>query len=395
MKLIDMTCPHCAAHLKVDPEQKQAICEHCGASVIIDDEVQHVQYDNAEEAGYMFEKGRQRAQAEQRQQSAQLKNDYYEQKPKKKRTWLWVLGWICIFPLPLTILLLRKKEMKPGLKYGLIASAWIIYLIIGLFGRPGSSDKAANNQSQPSPTLAVTQAVSDKGSKESTASVDNSSLVEQANETVDEMILLQDFIEDYLENGEYDNIKDIASKHGLYTDYRKTGTGSAYYKVACSKELAKVISNSDIDVFGNYVVIEVSLLGRSVAWIRLHHDDSYDEIDVSPMNEDSNSSFYDEDAFISDLNFSIRGLLRPRDRIDEISINNKSLLIKMSLSRTDKTIEQFSGVFEKVLEVQKGYELWDSITVDFGSLGRITKTKADIVNDGSQHFVIDKSDIIK
>ena len=66
MKLIDMQCPHCGAHLKVDIESKQAACEHCGANILIDDEVQHVQYDNAEEAGYKFEKGRQRAQAEER-----------------------------------------------------------------------------------------------------------------------------------------------------------------------------------------------------------------------------------------------------------------------------------------------------------------------------------------
>lgn len=56
-------------------------------------------------------------------------------------TWVWVLGWICIFPLPLTILLLRKKEMKPAVKYGIIAAAWIVYLIIGLLG----NIKDANN----------------------------------------------------------------------------------------------------------------------------------------------------------------------------------------------------------------------------------------------------------
>ena len=57
---------------------------------------------------------------------------------KKRKTWLWVLGWICIFPLPLTILLLRKKDMKPAVKYGIIAVAWIVYLLIGLGGN--SSD---------------------------------------------------------------------------------------------------------------------------------------------------------------------------------------------------------------------------------------------------------------
>ena len=51
MKLIDMTCTHCSAHLKVDSSKARAICEHCGATILIDDEVQHIQYDNAEEAG--------------------------------------------------------------------------------------------------------------------------------------------------------------------------------------------------------------------------------------------------------------------------------------------------------------------------------------------------------
>ena len=50
--------------------------------------------------------------------------------PKKRKTWLWVLGWICVFPLPLTILLLRKKDMKPVIKFGLIAIAWIVYFLI-------------------------------------------------------------------------------------------------------------------------------------------------------------------------------------------------------------------------------------------------------------------------
>lgn len=57
-------------------------------------------------------------------------------------TWLWVIGWICIFPIPLTILLLRKKNMNAAIKYGIIAMAWIVYLLIGLFG--GSQNKEDN-----------------------------------------------------------------------------------------------------------------------------------------------------------------------------------------------------------------------------------------------------------
>lgn len=137
MKLVDMVCPHCGAHLQVNAESHQADCEHCGAALFIDDEVRHIQYDNAEEAGYKFEKGRQRAQAEVNRSYNNVK--YTAPVPKKKRrTWLWVLGWIFIFPLPLTILLLRKKDMKPALKYGIIAVAWILYFVIVWAG--GSSD---------------------------------------------------------------------------------------------------------------------------------------------------------------------------------------------------------------------------------------------------------------
>lgn len=58
---------------------------------------------------------------------------------KKRKTWLWVLGWIFIFPVPTTILMLRRKDMKPALKYGIIAAAWIIYLIIGFSGKPDAT----------------------------------------------------------------------------------------------------------------------------------------------------------------------------------------------------------------------------------------------------------------
>ena len=135
MKLVDMKCPHCGADLKIDSDKEQAFCEHCGARLFVDDEVRHIQYDNAEQAGYEFEKGRQRAQREmQMSQSApvyrQTNNTGYVQQIKR-RTWLWVLGWICIFPVPLTIILVRKKDMNLLLKIAIIAVAWIVYFAIG------------------------------------------------------------------------------------------------------------------------------------------------------------------------------------------------------------------------------------------------------------------------
>ena len=170
MKLIDLTCPHCSAHLQVNADNKQAVCAYCGTVILIDDEVQHVQYDNAEEAGYKFEKGRQRAQAEAQQQMYNYNQQQNNQPPKKKRTWLWVLGWICIFPLPLTILLLRKKNMKPALKYGLIAAAWILYLLIAI----GSSSSNKNNEegNKSSSTPSSTESTKDNKTKNNVTKID-------------------------------------------------------------------------------------------------------------------------------------------------------------------------------------------------------------------------------
>ena len=287
MKLIDTTCPHCGSALKIDPTNRNATCEYCGAALLIDDEVQHVQYDNAEEAGYKFEKGRQRAQAETRR-SNQSNRQQYQQPPKKKRkTWLWVLGWICIFPLPLTILLLRKKDMKPVLKYGIIAAAWIIYLLIGFAG--GSGDNTEKNAvEQPASSVVETiptEETTTQGS-EAPANTENNSVeteaapVEETAEVMDEMTALQAFYDDFSVNGTLDNLKDMVNQYGLYTDHRKDGIGHDTYKVAYAKDLAKVISNADFATAGNYIVIKINLLGNdAVNSITFHTD----EDDVKPI----------------------------------------------------------------------------------------------------------------
>lgn len=161
MKLVNMSCPNCGSHLTSNDKTGEYTCSSCGGTFILDDEKQHVQYDNAEDAGYQFEKGRQRAQAENQSRIVYVQTTKTSSRntPRKKRkTWLWVLGWICLFPLPLTILLIRKKEMKPALKYGIIAAAWIIYLLIGILGNINNSDNTSSNTitNQQNPTASAT-----------------------------------------------------------------------------------------------------------------------------------------------------------------------------------------------------------------------------------------------
>ncbi len=85
-------------------------------------------------------------------------NSVANELPKRRKTWLWVLGWIFIFPVPLTILMLRNKRMKPALKYGIIAAAWIIYLLIALGSNNSQGEEPkTEQQSKPNEVLAEEQ----------------------------------------------------------------------------------------------------------------------------------------------------------------------------------------------------------------------------------------------
>lgn len=146
MKVVSLTCPNCGAKLDVNPEIKNITCNYCGHALYVDDEIARVQIDNPEQAGYEFEKGRQRAQAEQnRKAQTPPEPPQQTQKPKDKKRILkiilWALGWIYIFPIPLTILMLRKKAMKPALRIGIIVAAWIVYLgvFIAVAAAPGKA----------------------------------------------------------------------------------------------------------------------------------------------------------------------------------------------------------------------------------------------------------------
>lgn len=191
MKILDMTCQQCGAKLQVDMEKNQAVCPHCGNQVFVDDEVKHIQYDNAEEAGYMFEKGRQRAQAE--AANAQMRSQvtssdnanqaqsavYYQRngqraksdkQPEKNYTWLWVLGWICFFPAPVMVLIWREKntwDIKA--KIAVTVAFWVVIFAIG---SSGDSSNSSSTDASKTDSKAVIQ--EEENDKEKTAGTNNS-----------------------------------------------------------------------------------------------------------------------------------------------------------------------------------------------------------------------------
>ena len=139
MKPVQINCPHCGAPLKVEATMQQATCEYCGMTTWLDHGTESTNDFDSEEAGYNFEKGRQRAQAEiARQTYSQPRQTYTPVQSKKRHTFWWNMGWIFIFPIPATILIVRSKKMHWILKIVLVLAVWGLYLAIGMAGGKGN-----------------------------------------------------------------------------------------------------------------------------------------------------------------------------------------------------------------------------------------------------------------
>ena len=205
MKIVSMVCPNCGASLQVDADQKNLTCSYCGNGLYVDDEVKHVQYDNAEETGYQFEKGRQRAQAEATRVQQQTFNMNFGKPPKNRKTWLWVLGWIFIFPVPLTILMLRNQKLSKPVKIGIIVAAWIVYLIIGLVGGGSGDNKDSSNANTETTTIeqpAYNSAANDSTAGSSESAID--SFIAEINKSEDiSLEYVENFIPSDKEGGHY------------------------------------------------------------------------------------------------------------------------------------------------------------------------------------------------
>ena len=205
MKIVSMVCPNCGASLQVDADQKNLTCSYCGNGLYVDDEVKHVQYDNAEETGYQFEKGRRRAQAEATRVQQQTFNMNFGKPPKKRKTWLWVLGWIFIFPVPLTILMLRNQKLSKPVKIGIIVAAWIVYLIIGLAGGGSGDNKDSSNANTETTTIeqpAYNSAANDSTAGSSESAID--SFIAEINKSEDiSLEYVENFIPSDKEGGHY------------------------------------------------------------------------------------------------------------------------------------------------------------------------------------------------
>lgn len=164
-----MKCPNCGA------ESNRSFCEYCGTRLPIAPQRKCCAKCGSTNISFSREKQGEvkvkRSLQVVRKTVGVCKNcgytwytDVSYQAPKKNNMVWWVLGWIFFFPIPLTILILRNKRMKPAIKYTLVALLWILFIIVGKANQTGSASititpaNPVSNTSVVETTVATTEA---------------------------------------------------------------------------------------------------------------------------------------------------------------------------------------------------------------------------------------------
>lgn len=225
MKIEKLTCPYCGAAVKIKPGVRMTRCEYCDSALVIEDEADHnvKDPDSAEDIGYRFEKGWQRAREEQNRVvrpdttggmsgnhlagAAQYDHRSYRSvKPlRKKHTLWWVLGWIFIFPVPATILCVRSRKLSNLWKIAIIALCWLIYIGIGASGSEESSGSEQESlKSTGTGSAAVQEEKTDSGPVQTDPLEDEVTLYD----------VPEGFTDGY-EKADFDRFNSYASENGL------------------------------------------------------------------------------------------------------------------------------------------------------------------------------------
>lgn len=149
MKLLEMKCKNCGALLKVEENAQYINCQYCNTKYKLDDEVQHIKYDDMEKSGYEFEKGRIKAQQEQKRVQSNYNNlnnvNNTSKKKNNKTLWL-ILAWIFLLPFTATYFIAKSNKLDKKKKLIIIAIMWVIFLLMA-YTEP-SENTQNNNQNQ-------------------------------------------------------------------------------------------------------------------------------------------------------------------------------------------------------------------------------------------------------
>ncbi len=118
------------------------------------------------------------------------------------------------------------------------------------------------------------------------------------------------------------------------------------------------------------------------------------ETDKAEVEQDATSASQSEDIssektvdnFVKEIKNLIADDIGEGESITDVKLNDKDLCIQVDISDGDTSIltlddlaiSRTSSITDDILGLEDYDELWETITVDFGNIGKITNSKADI-----------------
>lgn len=233
MKIVDVSCPACGSRLEITDTQDFVTCEHCGKQFFVDDEIKrserridhHYYAEDAEKAGYQFEKGRMRArqEAEEEELARQAREwaRFEDEQRKQNKGCFKFLMWIFFFPIMFLYWFATTERLSKKAKI-------IIAVIIMAVWAFGSYNKSKTE----------TQAIANMEQAENPISYD---ALQKLFLRIDDSISPEKL--DDLLNGE--EFKSVVLG-------RRTDMGYNIYRVAYSEKVTKGIRGEH----GDYLMIE-------------------------------------------------------------------------------------------------------------------------------------------
>ena len=193
---VNAECERCGGTLRIDQEKGEAVCPYCGAKYVIHkpkDVINHNTYNVNHEKNTVYvqhgKKGLFQSATDlidrqlEREQNARIRaaelsleqqklDMLKEEKKKESRKSFWkkvayFFGWIYCFPIPVTLIVLKKDTLDKKKKGMIIGIAWAVYLMfLMLAGISGSSTEETAQKENTAAKPAAVQTAAAEPSKD-------------------------------------------------------------------------------------------------------------------------------------------------------------------------------------------------------------------------------------
>lgn len=106
---------------------------------------------------------------------------------------------------------------------------------------------------------------------------------------------------------------------------------------------------------------------------------------------DSQTDDVSAEKFVEEVKTVIQGAISSKtETITDVVLENGDLCVYVDFSKADPSpltfedlaLSRTSSITDAILELKDYDELWETITIDFGDVGHITNSKADMQNNG-------------